>query len=236
MWADSRCGRLALVFSCMAVAAAAYTGVAEDSPTLDKAPGPKPPPGATILFNGKDLSPWTDDAGKACRWKIDDDGAMAITEGGGSAVSKLDFKAGHIHLEFNLPESGKGHGNSGVYIHRLYELQIIDSFNKNPYKPGQQCGALYQVHNPIKQMCRKPGEWQTYDIQFRGATLDDDGKLVKPARFTVWHNGVLIHKDRELSTGTGGAKKNKLVESGPILLQNHGAPVRFRNVWVKAQE
>lgn len=232
---DSR-RRSVFLFACIvAVAALAHQSSADEANT-PKAPSPKPPPGATILFNGKDLSQWTDDAGKACKWKIDDDGVMAITEGGGSAVSKLDFKAGHIHLEFNLPESGKGHGNSGVYVHRLYELQIIDSFNKNPYKPGQQCGALYLVHNPIKQMCRKPGEWQTYDIQFRGAKLDADGKLVTPATFTVWHNGELIHKDRELSRGTGGAKNKKLVESGPILLQNHGAPVRFRNVWVKVAE
>lgn len=190
------------------------------------------PRNAKVLFDGKDLSAWTRDNGKPCAWNVDN-GLMVITSTGGGALSKYEFEAGHIHLEFNLPKNGKGHGNSGIYIHQIYEVQIIDSFNNNPYAPGQQCGALYKEFPPDKQVCKAPGEWQTYDVIFHSPTLDAAGKVVKPARFTIWLNGVLVHNNRELSTGTGAGKKRKMVSKGPILLQNHGAAVKFRNIWVQ---
>jgi len=195
-------------------------------------PDGQAPEGAVVLFDGGNLAGWRSDKGKACAWKVEH-GEMRIVGGGGNAVSQYEFEAGHLHLEFNLPKNGKGHGNSGLYIHRLYELQIIDSFNKNPYKPGQQCGALYKEHVALKQVCKAPGQWQTYDIIFHGAKLSASGKVQSPARFTIWFNGVLIHNGAELATGTGGAKKRKLVSKGPLLLQNHGAPVKFRNIWIK---
>jgi hypothetical protein len=207
--------------------------IAADQPASPFPADGQPPKNATVLFNGKDISQWTNDKGAPCKWKVDKN-EMLITNGGGSAISKHKFTNAMIHLEFNLPTSGQGHGNSGVYVHQLYELQIIDSFNKNKFAPGQQCGSLYKKHTPIKQMCKAPGQWQSYDILFRAATINKAGKLVTPAMFTVWHNGTLILKDAAMSKGTGGASKRPLVNKGPLLLQNHGAPVRFRNIWIQS--
>lgn len=194
--------------------------------------GAKPPKDAVILFDGKNLDAFTRDDGKEPAWKVED-GTFIITEGGGNLVSKHTFASARMHVEFNLPEDPKSHGNSGVYIHGLYEVQIIDSFNENPYKPGQQCAAIYMISPASKNVCKKPGEWQTYDIDFHAPVLDDKGKLVKPARISVWHNGEQVQKDVEVSDGTGGAKGKPLVAKGPMVLQNHGSPVRFRNVWLR---
>ncbi len=214
------------------IAALMWAAAAPHADGAKPSKGVMPPKDAVVLFDGKSLDAWTRDNGQPCAWKLKD-GAMEITQGGGSAVSKHEFSAGRIHLEFNLPKDGKGHGNSGIYIHRLYEVQIIDSFNKNPYKPGQQCGALYQAYPPDKQVCKAPGEWQTYDIEFSGPKLNDAGKVVKPATFTVWLNGVRIHHNRQLTKGTGAGAKRKMVSKGSLLLQNHGAAVQFRNIWIQ---
>ena len=192
----------------------------------------KAPKDAIVLFDGKSLDAFTRDNGAEPAWKIEK-GEFIITEGGGNLVSKHTFSAAHLHLEFNLPDDPKQKGNSGVYIHGLYEVQIIDSFNKNPYKPAQQCAAIYLISPPAKNVCKKPGQWQTFDIEFHGPALDDDGEVVKPARVSVWHNGELVQKDVELKAGTGGAKGKPLVAKGPMVLQNHGSAVRFRNVWLR---
>ena len=144
--------------------------IAADQPTSPFPADGQPPKNATVLFNGKDISQWTNDKGAPCKWKVDNN-EMLITNRGGNAISKHKFTNAMIHLEFNLPTSGQGHGNSGVYVHQLYELQIIDLFNKNKFAPGQQCGSLYKKHTPIKQMCKAPGQWQSYDILFRAATI-----------------------------------------------------------------
>ncbi|MBI1372325.1 MAG: DUF1080 domain-containing protein [Phycisphaera sp.] len=196
-----------------------------------------PPSDATVLFGGdaKDLSNWKSAAGDASPptgWRIED-GAMVGGGGGGSIVTTREFTDVQIHLEFNLPVGDDKHrGNSGLYIQGLYEVQIIDSSSENPWHAAQQCASIYKTYTPLANVCRKPGEWQVYDVIFHGAKLDGD-KIATPARITVIQNGVVVQDNRPIDHGTGGAIKNKIVGSGPLMIQDHGAAVKFRNIWVR---
>lgn len=199
-------------------------------------PGPfvetPPPEGAIVLFDGKDASHWTQ-KGKPIKWKVVD-GELRCAPGTGSIVSKDKFKDAEIHVEFCTPlmpdATGQGRGNSGVYIQGRYELQILDSYKSDTYPDGQ-CGAIYKQHIPLKNVCRPPLEWQTYDIIFKGARKEGDKQI--NARVTVKQNGILILDDVELKTVTPGEMDRKVNEEGPILLQDHGNDVKFRNIWVK---
>ncbi len=187
-----------------------------------------PPSDATVLFDGKDVSGWTKEDGRPAPWKVE---GGAMIAGGGSIISKHLFSDAQFHIEFDLPDNKDG--NSGVYIHRLFEVQIMNSSKeKTSGSPDQQCGALYKKFTPLVNVTRKPGEWQTYDIVFHGVKLED-GKLKTPARVTVMHNGVLVQYNRALARGTGAGGKRPLVEKGPIMLQDHGNPVRYRNIWIR---
>ncbi len=202
---------------------AIVTPAPPDNPTA-------PPSDAVILFDGKDMSAWTHTDGKPAGWTVADGVATA---GKGDIISKHYFSDAQVHVEFKLPESGKGHGNSGLYFHNLYEVQIIDSHSANKFQPAQQCAGLYKKFPPRVNACKAPGEWQTYDIIFHSAKLDDAGKVVTPARFTVFHNGVLVQYNRPLWKGTGGGAKNKMISKGPLKIQDHGSPVQFRNIWLR---
>ena len=128
---------------------------------------------------------------------------------------------------------GQGRGNSGVYIQRRYEVQILDSYGL-PRK-NNECGSIYKTRAPDKNVCKKPGEWQSYDITFRAARFDGEGKnakKVKNARITVRHNGVMIHDDVDVPNKTGAGRPEG-PEPGPILLQEHGNKVEFRNIWIE---
>ena len=191
------------------------------------------PGNAVILFDGKDFSHWTADGGKDVGWKIVD-GAMKIVPKSGSIMTKRDFTDFKMHIEFKTPQlpanvKGQGRGNSGIYIQRRYELQILDSYGLEPKK--NDCGSLYKFRAPDKNVCRMPGRWQSYDIVFHAAKFDG-GRKVKKARITVWQNGVLIHNDVELENKTGAGRPEG-PEPGPILLQEHGNEVWFRNIWIE---
>jgi len=194
--------------------------VVRQSPTLGKAP----PQGAVVLFNGTSTKEFQ-------RGRVTDDGLLI--EG---ATTKRKFQSFRLHLEFRTPykphAKGQGRGNSGVYIQRRYEVQILDSFGLEG--KSNECGGLYKVARPNVNMCFPPLSWQTYDIDFRAAQFDENGKKIKNAVITVLHNGVEIHQELELPNKTGsGAKEGPT--AGPIYLQNHGNPVRFRNIWVVEQ-
>jgi len=187
----------------------------------------KPPAGATVL----DSPQFVHEDGKACAWTVTD-GVMEV--GKGSAMTKEKYQDFQLHLEFNIPQPPEGakdqaRGNSGVYIQRRYEVQILDSFGEEPKANGG--GSLYKQKAPDKNAGKKPGEWQTYDITFRGARFDASGKKVENARITVVWNGVKVHDDAELKDKTGAGKPEG-PEPGPILLQDHGAKVKFRNLWI----
>ncbi|MBE0559132.1 MAG: DUF1080 domain-containing protein [Proteobacteria bacterium] len=200
------------------------------------------PSDAVVLFDGKDLSRWTStNEGEDTKWIVQN-GAMLPTPDSGQIRSKEHFGSCQLHLEWATPVpvegSGQGRGNSGVFLMGIYEIQILDSYENTTYPDGQ-AGALYGRNVPLVNACRKPGEWQSYDIVFHRPRFDENGKVVKRATFTVLHNGVLILDHVELSGGTGWRGPHAVTDyeahgdKGPIELQDHGNPVRFRNVWVR---
>jgi len=187
-----------------------------------------------VLFDGTDFSHWTHQNGKEVQWEIVGD-AMRIVPRTGSIITKRNFKDFKLHIEFKVPQMppnvrGQGRGNSGVYIQRRYEIQILDSYGEPRRNNGG--GSIYKFRAPDKNACKKPGEWQSYDITFRAARFEGEGtnaKKVKNARITVRHNGDLIHDDVQVPNKTGAGQKEG-PEPGPILLQNHGNEVWFRNI------
>lgn len=186
--------------------------------------GAKPPEGAVVLFDGKDTDHWKDG-------RMTEDGLLM--EG---TTSNETFDSHTIHIEFRLPyqpdDRGQARGNSGIYVQGRYEVQMLDSFGLS----GEQneCGGIYSVAKPKVNMCYPPLTWQTYDITYTAAKYDDDGKLTKNPRVTVLHNGVKIHDDVELpgERNTTAAPLKAGNSPGPVYLQNHGCPVRYRNIWV----
>ena len=187
---------------------------------------------AIMLFGGTDFSHWTADGGKDVAWNIVD-GAMKIVPKSGSIMTKRDFTDFKMHIEFKTPQmppnvKGQGRGNSGVYIQRRYEVQILDSFGLEP--KNNDCASLYRFKAPDKNVCRMPGQWQSYDIIFHAAKFEGNRKTMN-ARITLWHNGVLVHDNAELENKTGAGRPEGPTP-GPILLQDHGNEVCFRNIWI----
>jgi hypothetical protein len=188
---------------------------------------------AVMLFDGTDFSHWTTGSDKKIGWNLIDD-AMKVVPGSGSIMTKQNFTDFKMHAEFKTPQlppdvKGQGRGNSGIYIQRRYELQILDSFGLEP--KDNECGSLYRFKAPDTNACDMPDRWQSYDIIFHAAKFDG-GRKVTNARITVWQNGVLIHNDAELQNKTGAGRPEG-PEPGPILLQEHGNEVWFRNIWIE---
>jgi hypothetical protein len=157
-----------------------------------------------------------------------------VPGGGGSIVTKKDYSDFRMHLEFKTPQmpanvTGQARGNSGVYIQKRYELQILDSYGLE--LKNNDCASLYKQRPPDKNVCRMPERWQSYDIIFHAAQFEGPTR-VKKARISVWHNGVLVHNNVEFSNKTGAGQKEG-PEPGPIKLQDHGNAVSFRNIWIE---
>ena len=192
------------------------------------------PSDAVVLFDGKDLSAWRSNKGEA-HWKVED-GAFVVQRGG-AIRTKEEFGDCQLHIEWMAPPPkghGQGRGNSGLFFFGRYEVQILDSYENKTYPDGQ-AGALYGQYPPMVNACRKPGEWQSYDVIFEAPRFKD-GKLAKPAYVTVFHNGVLLHHRRKLLGPTRHRRNTEYrphKPKGPIQLQDHGNPVRFRNVWLR---
>jgi hypothetical protein len=187
----------------------------------------KAPEGATVI----DASQLTQEDGKPCNWPSTD-GVLEV--GKGNVITKEKYQDFQLHVEFNIPEPPEGakdqaRSNSGVYIQRRYEVQILESYGDDP-PHFNGCGSIYRQKAPDKNAAKKAGEWQTYDITFQGARFED-GKKVKGARITVIWNGVKVHDDYEIKDKTGAGKPEG-PEPGPILFQDHGAKVKFRNLWI----
>jgi len=199
------------------------------------------PSDAVVLFDGKDLSKWTDTKGGESKWVIRD-GYMESVKGAGYIQTKDQFGSCQLHVEFATPEkvigNSQGRGNSGVFLQGQYEIQVLDSYENKTYPDGQ-CGALYGRAVPLVNTCRKPGEWQSYDIIYHRPTFDKSGKVTRKATFTIFQNGVLIQDHVTLEGGTGWINAHAVTDykphgdKGPIQLQDHGNPVRYRNVWVR---
>jgi hypothetical protein len=202
------------------------------------------PSDAIVLFDGKDLSQWMErgkraEAGKIFepRWKVQD-GYFEVVPGTGDLYTKQKFGSCQLHVEWAAPAAPKGEGqargNSGVLLMNRYEIQVLDSFGSPTYADGQ-AGSIYGQWPPFVNASRKPGAWQSYDIVFE-APVFQGGTLVTPAYFTVFHNGVLLHHRQPVI----GAMVHRRVATyrphepeEPFGLQNHGTPVRYRNIWIR---
>jgi len=203
-----------------------------------------PPSDAIVLFDGsaKALTDnWTDTKGGTSRWNVVD-GALESVRSAGYIQTKQSFGSCQLHVEWASPSKpegeGQGRGNSGVFLMNTYEVQVLDSFENQTYPDGQ-ASALYGRKKPLVNVCRKPGEWQSYDIIFHRPLFDEAGKVTRRATFTVLHNGVLTQDHTVLSGGTGwmgpdcASEYKSHADKLPLAFQDHGNPVRYRNVWVR---
>ncbi|MBM3284524.1 MAG: DUF1080 domain-containing protein [Candidatus Aminicenantes bacterium] len=209
-------------------------------------PGPAGPPvpapsDAIVLFDGDDLSAWEDSKGGPPRWKVES-GYMEVVAKTGSIRTKETFGDCQLHVEWAVPEvlsgEGQGRGNSGVFLMNTYEVQVLDSYENKTYADGM-AGAIYGQYPPLVNACRKPGEWQAYAIIFRRPRFDAEGKVLEAARMTVFHNGILIHDHVELAGPTTHKIRTPYMphpDRLPLSLQDHGNPVRFRNIWIRPLE
>jgi len=194
------------------------------------------PKGAIVLFDGVDTSEWLHRGTNApCAWDVVE-GTLVVKGGTPDLVTKRQFGDYRLHLEFQLPvmpdAKDQGRANSGVYNLGRYEVQILDSYQNPTYKFGG-CGAIYGQKDPDTDAIVPPGWWNSYDFLFRAPRLDAAGKVVEKPRLSVWHNGIRIHRDVELQgDATTSGIEGQAPKKGPILLQNHGAPIRFRNIWI----
>jgi hypothetical protein len=196
----------------------------------------QPPSDAIVLFDGGSLSAWSGQGGEA-RWHVLSDGSMEVN-GNGTIETREPFGDCQLHLEWAAPAkpegNSQGRGNSGVFLMGRYEIQVLDSFENRTYADGQ-AAAMYGQRPPNVNACRPPGEWQTYDILFRAPRFTD-GELESPAVVTVIHNGVVVHHAESFigaTTHRAVGKYSPHPPEGPIALQDHGNPVRFRNIWVR---
>jgi len=198
----------------------------------------QPPSDAIVLFSGKDLSEWTNAKGESAKWKTDGN-AMTVTKGTGNIQTKKGFGSCQLHIEWQTPTAiegeGQGRGNSGVFLMGLYEVQVLDSYNNRTYSNGQ-AASIYKQHIPLVNATKQPGEWQTYDIIFTAPKFNADGGVQAPGYLTVIHNGVLVQDHVELKGETvyiGAPSYKKHADKLPIILQDHGNPVKFRNIWIR---
>jgi len=204
-------------------------------------PGTKPgdaPSDAIVLFDGKNLDQFKKNADPKPNWAVEDGCAVSV-KGAGYLESSGAFGPDiQLHIEWAAPTpvsgTGQGRGNSGVFFFGIYEIQVLDCYENQTYPDGQ-AAALYGQMPPLVNASRKPGEFQTYDIIFNGPRFEG-GELKQPAYATVLHNGVVVQNHVQLIGATGHKSVGKYTqhaEKGPIKLQDHGNPVRFRNIWLR---
>ena len=195
------------------------------------------PSDAVVLFDGKDLSAWSQKDGTPAKWKVRN-GYFETVPKSGYIYTKKTFGDCQLHVEFATPSpavgQGQDRGNSGVFLMGLYEIQVLDSYDNRTYADGS-AAAVYGQYPPLVNASRPPGQWQTYDIVFHEPKFGGDGKLLNKARVTVLHNGVLVQDNVEIqgTTSTDKPEYNAQPDKLPLALQDHNHPVRFRNIWVR---
>ena len=197
-----------------------------------------PPSDAIVLFNGQNLSRWQSADSTAAKWKVID-GYAEVAPGTGDIQTRDKFGDFQLHIEWATPAVPKGEGqergNSGVFLMGRYEIQVLDSYENKTYYHGQ-AGSVYKQYAPLVNASRKPGEWQTYDIIFHAPRFDEQGKVIDRARVTVVHNGVLIQNNVEIYGITYNDRPAIYIAHSPqesLRLQDHGNPVRYRNIWIR---
>lgn len=252
MWRDAWCGSLVclLLLPGLAVTGQGGLGASGSAPPFGDIsdlkllrpedgidyPATPAPPQATSLFDGKSLDGWILWNGKGpARWKVLPDGVLQVW-GGSIRTVRTDFPPRyHLHVEFRVPYmprmSGQWRGNSGVFLHSRYEIQILDSYGKNPPQ-NNDCGAIYGIAAPKVNACKAPTIWQAFDIDFTAPTYSE-GRRTGPARLTVKHNGILIHDDVAIDDDRSRSDPARQPPTpGGLMLQDHAAQVQFRNLWL----
>ncbi len=197
-----------------------------------------PPSDAIVLFDGKNTSAWVGPDGGPIKWNVAN-GVLTIAPGTGIIRTKAGFGDCQLHIEWRTPVDAKGNGqwrgNSGILLMGKYELQVLDSY-KNPTYINGQAGSMYKQLIPLVNASRKPGEWQSFDVVFMAPVFNKDSTVKRPANITILHNGVLIQNHGTLFgtteyIGIGSYRKHE--EKEPLLLQDHGSMVSFRNIWIR---
>jgi hypothetical protein len=198
----------------------------------------KPPKDAVVLFDGKGLDAWKSREGGPAQWNVTGD-SLETVPGAGPIETKQTFGDVQLHVEWSAPSppvgKGQDRGNSGVFLMGQFEIQVLDSYQAETYADGQ-AASIYGQYPPLFNASRPPGQWQTYDIAFRRPRFDGSGKLLEPARITVFHNGILVQNNEEPFGRTNWLRWHPYAyegNSGPISLQDHDHPVRYRNIWVR---
>ena len=197
-----------------------------------------PPSDALVLFNGMNLDEWRSENNSPAKWVIKDS-VMESVPGSGYIFTAKSFGDVQLHVEWAAPAkvegNGQGRGNSGVFLQGLFEVQVLDSFENNTYADGQ-AGSVYGQYPPLVNVCRKPGEWQAYDIVYRRPSFQEDGTLLQAAKLTVFHNGVLIQDNVRPLGPTSWLQHHpysRVDEKRPLSFQDHGNPVQYRNIWLR---
>lgn len=219
------------------------TEVWQPVPNIISAPELAAPSDAQVLLGDKGLSLWQAATGGEAKWQLAD-GVLTVAPGTGDIKTREAFCDVQLHLEWRSPSDihdssgkrleGQGRGNSGVFLQERYEVQVLDSFNNATY-PNGQAASVYKQHIPLVNASRAPGQWQSYDIIFTAPRFDAANNLLTPARVTVLHNGVLVQNHVALQGPTAwiGHPPYEAHGCAPLLLQDHGNPVSFRNIWVR---
>ena len=210
-------------------------------PVVDPGPErpPVPPPSdAIVLFDGKSLSQWQSQDGSPAKWVVRD-GYVEVAPGAGPMLTKRGFGDVQLHIEWATPTPPRGEGqergNSGVFLMSFYEIQVLDSYDNDTYPDGQ-AAAVYGQTPPLANASRPPGQWQSYNIVFHRPRFASDGSVRDSARVTVFHNGVLV-QDNTIITGrtvhAARARYEPHADELPLLLQDHGNPIRYRDIWIR---
>jgi len=200
--------------------------------------GTQPPSDAIVLYGGpEDLAKWQSENGEPAKWTAGEE--LTVAPGSGVIESKQSFGDMQLHIEWRSPSEvigdGQGRGNSGIFLMGKYEVQVLDSYNNETYYNGQ-AGSIYKQTIPLVNACLPPGEWQRYDIIFKAPVFSEDGSKISSPYVTVIHNGVLIQNNVEILGTTeyiGPPKIIAIPAKQPLVLQDHGNPVSYRNIWVR---
>lgn len=220
---------LALPAAARPAGARTYTRDDEDARSMER------PRHALRLFQGKDLAGWVSRNDlKPAAWKVEN-GYLEVVPGKGDIWTKETFTDFQLHVEFWVPfmpdAQGQARGNSGVYLQSHYEVQVLDSYGI-AHPATSDCGGLYTIASPSQNACKKPEHWQTYDIWYRAPRFDAGGKQTEQGVVSVLQNGLIIHNEQKFDARpTTSANGGDLTQPGPIMLQDHGCKVRYRNIW-----